>query len=385
MLVAKVKNRLDRYAENSLLRKRFVITGREHNNLIKVNDQSCINFCNNDYLGLANHPAVKEVFIEAIQLYGIGSTSSAMVSGYFKPQQQLEEKFAEFLLRDQAIFFNSGYMANLGVITSLAARKDVILSDKFCHASLLDAIQLSRAQNYRFRHNDLEHFNYLLHLKKPNILITEGIFSMEGDLSPLLEINHCIDGKNILFIVDDAHGIGVLGKNGGGSCEKWGLTQLEIPCLITPLGKAFGCSGAIVSGRKDILEGVLQFSRSYRTTTALPPALCVAALKSLEIVQMQYWRRERLNELVHFFIQQAENRGLKLISEDETPIRCLLVADNEKIQWIQQKMLEKGFFISCIRPPSVPEGTARIRISLNCLHTEEQIIQLLYHLAFFLC
>lgn len=385
MLVAKVKNRLDRYAENSLLRKRFVITGREHDNLIKVNDQSCINFCNNDYLGLANHPAVKEAFIKAIQLYGTGSTSSAMVSGYFKPQQQLEEKFAEFLLRDQAIFFNSGYMANLGVITSLAARKDVILSDKFCHASLLDAIQLSKAQNYRFRHNDLEHFNYLLHLKKPNILITEGIFSMEGDLSPLLAINHCIDGKNVLFVVDDAHGIGVLGKNGGGSCEKWGLTQLEIPCLITPLGKAFGCSGAIVSGRKDILEGVLQFSRSYRTTTALPPALCVAALKSLEIVQMQYWRRERLNELVHFFIQQAENRGLKLISKDETPIRCLLVADNEKIQWIQQKMLEKGFFISCIRPPSVPEGTARIRISLNCLHTEEQIIQLLYHLAFFLC
>ncbi|WP_304985187.1 aminotransferase class I/II-fold pyridoxal phosphate-dependent enzyme [Coxiella-like endosymbiont] len=343
MLVAKVKNRLDRYAKNSLLRKCFVITGREHNNLIKVNGQSCINFCNNDYLGLANHPAVKEAFIEAIQLYGTGSTSSAMVSGYFKPQQQLEEKFAEFLVRDQAIFFNSGYMANLGVITSLAARKDVILSDKFCHASLLDAIQLSKAQNYRFRHNDLEHFNYLLHLKKPNILITEGIFSMEGDLSPLPAINHCIDGKNILFVVDDAHGIGVLGKNGGGSCEKWGLTQLEIPCLITPLGKAFGCSGAIVSGRKDILEGVLQFSRSYRATTALPPALCMAALKSLDIVQMEYWRRERLNELVHFFIQQAENRGLKLISEDETPIRCLLVADNEKIQWIQEKCWKKGF------------------------------------------
>lgn len=385
MLVAKVKNRLDRYAENSLLRKRFVITGREHNNLIKLNGQSCINFCNNDYLGLANHPAVKEAFIEAIQLYGTGSTSSAMVSGYFKPQQELEEKFAEFLLRDQAIFFNSGYMANLGVITSLAGRKDVILSDKFCHASLVDAIQLSKAQNYRFKHNDLEHFNYLLDLKNPNILITEGIFSMEGDLSPLPEINHCIDGKNVLFVVDDAHGIGVLGKNGGGSCEKCGLTQLEIPCLITPLGKAFGCSGAIVSGRKDILEGVLQFSRSYRTTTTLPPALCMAALKSLEIVKMEYWRRERLNELVHFFIQQAENRGLKLISEDETPIRCLLVADNEKIQWIQQKMLEKGFFISCIRPPSVPEGTARIRISLNCLHTKDQIIQLLYHLAFFLC
>lgn len=385
MLVAKLKNKLDRYIANSLLRNRFVITERAHNNVIKVNNQYCINFCNNDYLGLANHPAVKETFIEAIQLYGTGSTSSAMVSGYYKPQEKLEEKFAEFLVRDQAILFNSGYMANLGVITSLAARKDVILSDRFCHASLLDAIQLSKAQYSRFRHNDLKHFNYLLHLKKPNILITEGIFSMEGDLSPLQAMNQCINGKNILFVLDDAHGIGVLGKNGGGSCEKWGLTQLEIPCLITPLGKAFGSSGAIVSGRKDLLESILQFSKSYRSTTALPPALCMAALKSLEIVQMEYWRRERLNELIHFFIQQAENRGLKLISKDETPIKCLLVGDNEKIQWIQKKMLEKGFFISCIRPPTVPKGTARIRISLNCLHTEEQIIQLFYHLGLFLC
>ncbi|WP_264435481.1 aminotransferase class I/II-fold pyridoxal phosphate-dependent enzyme [Coxiella endosymbiont of Dermacentor marginatus] len=385
MLVAKIKSKLDRCAQNSLLRRRFVITDRGSNNLIGVNGQSCINFCNNDYLGLANHPAVKEAFVQGIQTYGVGSGSSALVSGHFKPQQQLEVKFSEFLLRDQAIFFNSGYMANLGVITSLSRNKDIILSDKFCHASLLDAIQLSKAQNYRFRHNNLEHFHYLLNLKKPNIVITEGVFSMEGDFSPLSAINHHIIGKNILFIVDDAHGIGILGKNGRGSCEKWGLTQLEIPCLITSLGKAFGCAGAIVSGRKDFIEAILQFSRSYRTTTALPPAICMAALKSVEIIQTEYWRRERLNELINFFIEQTESRGLQLISRDETPIKCLLVADNKRIQRIQEKMLEKGFFISCIRPPSVPKDTARIRISLNCLHTKEQIIQLLYYLTSFLC
>lgn len=385
MLVAKIKNKLDRYAQNALLRKRFIVTGRENSNLIKVNGQSCINFCSNDYLGLANHPTVKEAFIEGIQTYGVGSSSSALVSGYFKPQQQLEEKFSEFLARDQAVFFNSGYMANLGAITSLSERKDVILSDKLCHASLLDAVRLSNAQHYRFRHNDLVHFDYLLHSKKPNILITEGIFSMEGDLSPLLAINQHIAGKNVLLVVDDAHSVGVLGKSGGGSCEKWGLTQLEVPCLIVPLGKAFGCSGAIVSGKKDIVDAVLQFSRSYRTTTALPPAICMAALKSLEIIQTECWRRERLNELVNFFIHQAESRGLTLISRDETPIKCLLVSDNQRTQWIQEKMLGKGFFISCIRPPSVPMDTARIRISLNCLHTEEQITQLLYHLVFFLC
>ena len=208
---------------------------------------------------------------------------------------------------------------------------------------------------------------------------------MEGDLSPLLAINQHIAGKNVLLVVDDAHSVGVLGKSGGGSCEKWGLTQLEVPCLIVPLGKAFGCSGAIVSGKKDIVDAVLQFSRSYRTTTALPPAICMAALKSLEIIQTECWRRERLNELVNFFIHQAESRGLTLISRDETPIKCLLVSDNQRTQWIQEKMLGKGFFISCIRPPSVPMDTARIRISLNCLHTEEQITQLLYHLVFFLC
>ena len=151
--------------KNALLRKRFIVTGRENSNLIKVNGQSCINFCSNDYLGLANHPTVKEAFIEGIQTYGVGSSSSALVSGYFKPQQQLEEKFSEFLARDQAVFFNSGYMANLGAITSLSERKDVILSDKLCHASLLDAVRLSNAQHYRFRHNDLVHFDYLLHSK----------------------------------------------------------------------------------------------------------------------------------------------------------------------------------------------------------------------------
>lgn len=385
MLVAKIKTKLDQYTKNALFRKRFVITGRGNNNLIKVNGHSCINFCSNDYLGLAIHPTVKEACIEGIQTYGVGSSSSALVSGHFKPQQQLEEKFSEFLARDEAVVFNSGYMANLGTITSLGGRKDVILSDKLCHASLLDAIQLSNAQHYRFKHNDLTHFNYLLHSKKPNILITEGIFSMEGDFSPLLTINHCIAGKDVLLIVDDAHSIGVLGKSGGGSCEKWGLTQLEVPCLIVPLGKAFGCSGAIVSGKKDIIDAVLQFSRSYRTTTALPPAICMAALKSLEIIRTEYWRREQLNELINFFIHQAESKDLQLISKDETPIKCLPVLDNERTQWIQEQMLGKGFFISCIRPPSVPMNTARIRISLNCLHTKQQITQLLYHLAFLLC
>lgn len=380
MSVHRLKEKLNKYSKNSLFRNRFTITER-NDNFVKINGRSCISFCNNDYLGLANHPELKKAFVDGVQLYGAGSTSSAMVSGYFKPQKQLEEKFSEFLGRDHSVLFNSGYMANLGVITSIASRKDVILLDKFCHSSLLDAVRLSNAKRYRFKHNNLEHFNYLLGFKKPNIVITEGIFSMEGDFSPLLEISRCIDRKNILFIVDDAHGIGVLGKNGGGSCEKWGLTQLEVPCLIIPLGKAFACLGAIVSGRTDILEGILQFSKSYRATTSLPPALCVAAIKSLEIVKKEDWRREKLNEIISFFMRQASIRGLKFISDSNTPVKCLIVKDNEKIIGVQKKMLEKGFLISCIRPPTVPEGTARIRISLNCLHTKEQIASLICNLC----
>ncbi|QHG92596.1 8-amino-7-oxononanoate synthase [Coxiella endosymbiont of Amblyomma sculptum] len=385
MLIADIKSKLSRYEQSSLLRERLVVEKKKSRNRVIVNGLSCISFCSNDYLGLTDHPAIKEAFIQGIRAYGVGSGSSALVSGYFKPQKRLEEKFSEFLLRDQSIFFNSGYAANLGVITSLNSRKNTVLSDKFCHISLLEAVRLSRARHYRFKHNNLEHFKYLLCLRKPNMVITEGIFSMEGDSSPLSDINHCISGKDIALVVDDAHGIGILGKNGGGSCEKWGLTQLEVPCLILPLGKAFGCTGAVVSGKEDFMKAILQFANSYRTTTALPPAVCVAILKSIDIIRTESWRRKRLAELIHFFTEETKNTGLSLISYDETPIRCFLVANNKKIRWIQERMLKKGFFISCIRPPSVPDGKARIRISLNCFHTEKQIIQLLDHLSYFLC
>ena len=383
-MLAEIKNKLDQYTQCQLLRKRVTISERG-NNWVKIDGRSCINFCSNNYLGLANHPAVKESLIEGVQKYGMGSGSSALIAGYFKPQQELEEKFAEFLNRDQAVFFSSGYMANLGVITSLLNRESVVISDKLCHASLLDAIQLSRAKHYRYRHNDLTHFKFLLHSKRPNFIVTEGNFSMEGDLAILPPMIKLLNLSPIILIIDDAHSIGVLGKNGGGISDYWGLSQSEVPCLIAPLGKAFGCVGAMVSGHKDLMEAVLQFSRTYRNTTALPPAISFAALKSLEIIQTDNWRRDQLNEIIRFFIHQTNEKGLKLISSEITPIKCLLIADNKKTQIIQRKMIEKGFFVSCVRPPSVPEKTARIRISLNCFHTKEQISQLIDQIASLLC
>lgn len=386
-MLAKIKNRLDQYTQCQLFRRQIVISERG-SNWIRINGEPCINFCSNDYLGLANHPAVKESLIQAVQKYGVGSGSSALIAGYFKPQQELEEKFAEFLNRDRAVFFNSGYMANLGVMTSLLNRDSVVISDRLCHTSLLDAIQLSKAKHYRYRHNDLVHFKSLLHLKRPDFIVTEGNFSMEGDLAALpsmIQLLKLLNLTPVILIIDDAHGIGVLGKNGGGSSDYWGLSQTEIPCLIAPLGKAFGCVGAMVAGNKDLIEAVLQFSRTYRNTTALPPAISSAALKSLKIIQTESWRRDRLNEIIRFFIDQAGEKGLKLISAEITPIKCLIIADNKKTQIIQQKMIKRGFFVSCIRPPSVPENTARIRISLNCFHTKKQISQLVEQLASLLC
>ena len=388
MLVTKVVDKLHRHAREALIRKRVALTERSEQ-LVKINGRRCINFSSNDYLGLANHSAVKRAFINGIKKYGVGSGSSALISGYFEAQRILEAKFAEFLNRDQAIFFNSGYLANLGVITSLANRSSVILSDKLCHASLLDAIQLSRAKNYRYPHQDFNRLNFLLNTKKSDFLVTEGVFSMEGDItfltSILTSITNCLASKNTALIVDDAHGIGVLGKNGGGVCEYWNLTQTEVPCLIAPLGKAFGCVGAIVSGCSDIVDAILQFSRSYRNTTALPPALAVAILQSLKIIQTESWRREKLKALSQTFVHYAQKNSLKLISDNLTPIKCLLVSDNQKTQVIQHKMIDFGFLVSCIRPPTVPIGSARIRISLNCFHTETQVIQLLDRLASLLC
>lgn len=383
-MLAKIKNKLEQYTQRQLLRRRIAISERG-DNWVKIDGRSCVNFCSNDYLGLANHPAIKGSLIEGIQKYGAGSGSSALISGYFESQQQLEEKFAEFLNRDRAIFFSSGYMANLGVMTSLLNRGSVVVSDRLCHASLLDAIQLSKAKHYRYKHNNLAHFKFLLHSKRPNFIVTEGNFSMEGDLALLPPMIELLSFSSVILIIDDAHGIGVLGDNGGGISEYWGLSQTEVPCLIAPLGKAFGCVGAMVSGHRDLMEAILQFSRTYRNTTALPPAISSAALKSLEIIQTENWRRDQLNEIIQFFILQGHEKGLKFISSETTPIKCLLVADNKRTQIIQQKMIKKGFFVSCIRPPSVPEKTARIRISLNCFHTKKQIGQLVDQLASLLC
>jgi 8-amino-7-oxononanoate synthase len=374
--------KLATHQEKQLTRTRNPITSRTHN-LIELQGKQLINFSHNDYLSIAQHPHVTAAFIAGANQFGLGSSSSPVLSGFYQPNQLLEEKFAQFIQADRAILFNSGYHANLGVISTLANRQSLILADKFCHASILDGIQLSRAKLIRFRHNDLNHLETLLkQAKQPCLIITESIFGMEGDISPIHHIAALAKDYHATLIVDDAHGIGVLGQQGRGIREWYNLTQVDIPCLITPLGKAFGSSGALVSGSHEIIDAISQFARTYLFSTALPPAIASATLVSLDLVEQETWRREKLQEIIEYFMAQAQSHALPIISQHLTPIKSIIIGDASATLQIQQNLLEHGFYVSCIRPPTVPEGTSRIKISLNCQHTTEEISSLLEQLSY---
>jgi 8-amino-7-oxononanoate synthase len=331
MLSQQIKNKIVQYRRLHLLRKRTPLEERIEN-IITINDTQLINFSSNDYLSLATDSRIKQAFIKGIEHYGFGSTASTLISGYYTTHQVLEEKFAEFLNRDKALLFNSGYHANLGVISALADRHTTIFSDKLCHASLIDAITLSKAKHIRYQHNNIKHLaTRLSHVATKNrMIVTDSVFSMEGDIANLVGIAQCAQAAKATLLVDDAHGFGVLGKHGAGVCETHALSQQQIPLLITPLGKACGGLGAIVSGSKELIEALVQFARTYIYTTALPPAIVCALLTTLDIIKNESWRREKLINLIQFFIKAAHQRNLTLHTTDETPIKTIVIGANKK-------------------------------------------------------
>lgn len=359
-----------------LLRQRYVVTERS-DTFSKVHDRNFINFSNNDYLNLSTNKLIKKAFQEGIERYGVGSGSSALLCGYFKPHHELEEKFANFLRRDKALLFNSGYVANLAVLTTFANRHKTIISDKYCHASLLDGIQLSKAKHKRYLHNDLQHLQEIAAQNLRNIVVTESVFSMEGAITPLPEIAKLSKMYKQSLIVDDAHGLGVLGARGAGICEFFNLQQQDVQLVVSPLGKAFGGMGAIVSGDANFIEEILQTSKTYRYTTALPPAIPYAMLAALDIVENETWRRDKLRKNILFFLKNAAARNINLLSTDITPIKSILIGDNLRALQLKDQLIEKGILVSCIRPPTVPVNSARLRISLSAAHTEDQIVRLL--------
>ena len=344
---------------------------------VVVDGQPLLAFCNNDYLGLANHPLVIEAWRAGASRWGVGAGASHLVIGHSRPHHALEEALAEFTARPRALLFSNGYMANMGAVTALVGQGDTVLEDRLNHASLLDAGLLSGARFNRYLHNDASSLAKRLEKACGNTLVvTDGVFSMDGDLADLPALAGEAKAKGAWLMVDDAHGFGVLGAHGGGIVEHFGLTQNEVPVLVGTLGKAFGTSGAFVAGSEELIESLIQFARPYIYTTGQPPALACATLKSLELLRTEQWRREHLNALIRQFRQGAEQIGLQLM-DSFTPIQPIMVGDSGQAIRLSTALRERGILVTAIRPPTVPAGSARLRVTLSAAHTEGQVQLLL--------
>lgn len=369
-------SRLSEHKAQNLYRKRVILTSPQQAT-ISLNGAPALSFCSNDYLGLANDPEIIVAYKEGAERYGFGSGASHLICGYNQAHHDLENAFAKFLGYERAILFNNGYMANLGVLQALMREADVIYQDKLNHASLIDAGQLCKGTMQRYAHHNLEHLKMLMaeQTKGCKFIVTDGVFSMGGDMAPLPELAVLAQAEDACLIVDDAHGIGVLGE-GRGSLAHFKLTPKDIPVLICPLGKAFGGFGAIVAGSHVVIENILQFARTYIYTTAIPPALAYALQKSLHIIETDTTRRERLMQLIHYFKNKAQAYQLNFLASN-TPIQSFVIGDSALTLKIQNALLAKGLLVSCIRPPTVLTNTSRLRITLSAKHTESQIDLLL--------
>lgn len=382
-----LKPELARRREAGLYRKRSIVSSAQAVRLT-VNGQSLLSFSSNDYLGLANHPDIKQAFINATEYYGVGSGSAHLISGHSQLHHECELRLAEFTGRDRALLFSNGYMANLAVAAALVGRHDVIFQDKLNHASLIDAAKVSGAKLKRYRHNDLAQLEAQLeaqpqldsHSPARQLIMTDGVFSMDGDCADLNRLSQIAEQSNSCCMVDDAHGFGVLGATGAGLLEQCGLGQQQVPILMATLGKAVGTSGAFVAGSDALIETLIQQARPYIYTTASPPAIAAATLCSLEIVKRDNWRREKLEELITYFQQRIESTKFELMPSN-TAIQPIVIGDNNKALSLSEKLLQSGIQVSAIRPPTVPAGSARLRITLSASHEKADIDQLIKALS----
>ncbi len=367
---------LARLKQQALYRSRRIVDGPQSVRL-NVDGRQVVNFCGNDYLGLANHPNVVAAFKKAADHYGVGSGSAHLICGHTLAHHALEEELAEFTGRERALLFSTGYMANLGLISALIGAGAHVLEDRLNHASLLDGGLLSRARFKRFRHADYADLqNKLMNCAGKVLIVSDGVFSMDGDLADLPALAALAQQYQAGLLIDDAHGFGVLGKTGGGIAEHFGLAQDEVPILMGTLGKAFGTFGAFVAGSEELIEVLIQKARSYVYTTALPAAVAEATRVSLRLLQTESWRRDKLQNLISRFRTGARQQGLRLM-DSATAIQPILIGDSRKAMTISSALLEQGFWLSAIRPPTVPNGTARLRVTLSAEHEDRQVDALL--------
>jgi 8-amino-7-oxononanoate synthase len=345
---------------------------------LETGSRRLLSFCSNDYLGLAQHSRLIDALTRAAREEGVGSTSAHLVCGHRREHAELEEALAAWTGRERALLFSTGYMANLGVLQALLARGDVCVQDKLNHACLLDGAKLSGAELKRYPHADVAAAARQL-ASDPTaaaLLATDGVFSMDGDVAPLRELALLCARERATLMVDDAHGLGVLGEHGAGSLSVANLSQDDVPLLMATLGKALGCSGAFIAGPAALIDGLVQFARPYIYTTAMPPALAAAALEAVQLAQSEGWRREKLAALVARFRRGAAELGLPLAASPSA-IQPLLLGGADAALAAAQALERHGLLVTAIRAPTVPAGRARLRITLSAAHEEAHVDQLL--------
>lgn len=342
---------------------------------VQVDGQSVVNFSSNDYLGLANHPQVVAAMNQAASAYGVGSGASHLVIGHSRLHHELEERLAAFVGYERALLFSSGYMANMGALNALTQKGDLLLQDKLNHASLLDAGLLSDATMKRYNHADTQALARRLAdagQYEQCFIVTDAVFSMDGDIAPLPEMVSLANAHQALLMIDDAHGFGVLGEQGKGSLAHCRLSASDVPIYMATLGKALGVCGAFVAGEAALIEYLIQCSRNYIYTTALPPANAGAVLAALQVLEAEDWRRSHLQSMIKRFRSGMSTWQARLLPS-ETAIQPLLVGNPDIALQLSDALLRRGFLVSAIRPPTVPAGTARLRITLTAAHSETQV------------
>lgn len=364
--------------EKGLLRSRLTFEGPQKTH-VSVAGREFLAFCSNDYLGLANHPALIEAACAGVKQFGVGAGASHLVSGHTSAHQLLEEAIAHFTGFSDALLFSTGYMANVGVVTALLGRNDAVFADKLNHASLNEAALLSRAKFYRYPHLDLFVLEQRLAASKARrkLIMTDAVFSMDGDIAPIPELLALCEKYNAFLLLDDAHGFGVLGKQGRGVLFSFDNFSCHSPRIIymATLGKAAGVFGAFVAASSEVIEALIQSARSYIYTTATPALLSHALLASLKLIEQEEWRRERLVELIAQLRDELHLLRWELLSST-TPIQPLIIGESDAVMQVSNALREQGILVPAIRPPTVSHGTARLRISLSALHSKEDVARL---------
>jgi len=380
-----LRQELNQRQQQGLYRRHKILQSSQGREVV-IDGQPVLNFCSNDYLGLANHPEVKKAFIEAAQQYGVGSGAAHLVNGHSTSHHQLEEELADFCGYPRALLFSTGYMANLAVAQSLCGRGDSIIEDKLNHASLLDAAQLSGGKLIRYLHADYDSLQSQLEVCHSNnakeiLVSSDAVFSMDGDEADIkVMAQHC-QQHDAWLMLDDAHGFGVLGDHGRGSLSHQLVSPLQAtPIYMATLGKAMGTAGAFVAGSEDLIEYLIQTARSYIYTTAMPAAVAAASLASLSILRESDSRQQSLLHNIALFKQLAEQSEIALMPSD-TAIQPILIGSADRALKLSQQLFDKGLHIAAIRPPTVPKNTARLRITLRADHTENDIKTLIDTLA----